>query len=66
MNKLSKDELVNSLIASMESINRQVDKERKERKIEKEKFLNNIKDLEKKIEDLNLDIQNKENKYNKE
>ena len=44
MNKLSKDELVNSLIASMESINRQVDKERKERKIEKEKFLNNIKD----------------------
>ncbi len=66
MNKLSKDELVNSLIASMESINRQVDKERKERKIEKEKFLNNIKDLEKKIEELNLDIQNNENKYNKE
>ena len=61
----SKDEFSKQdIMASMESINQLVTKERNERKEEKAKFLLEIGNLKKNIETLNNNIKTNENEYN--
>ncbi len=58
---MSKDDIATELIKTMESINKQVQAERKERKEEKEQLLSLIKNLEEEIQKLKNDIKIKEN-----
>ena len=58
---MSKNDIATELIKTMESINKQVQAERKERKEEKERLLSLIKNLEEEIQKLKNDIKIKEN-----